>query len=50
MCPECEGKLTTIHYEHVDHAIIDKAILGEIYIADKYGIEKFYCKRCKIKL
>jgi hypothetical protein len=49
MCPSCGEKLIPIHYGHVDHSDIERAILGLIYIADKYGIEKFYCKRCKTK-
>ena len=50
MCPDCDGKLIPIHYGHVDHATIERAILGDLYIAEKYGLEKFYCKKCKIKL
>jgi hypothetical protein len=50
MCPECEGKVIPIHYGHVDHATIERAIFGDIFIAEKYGLEKFYCKICHIKL
>ena len=50
MCPECKGKLIPIHYGYVDHATIQRAILGDIYIADKFYLEKFYCKTCKIRV
>ena len=50
MCPECESPLIPIHYGHVDHATIERVILGLIFIADKYGLETKYCKNCKIKL
>jgi hypothetical protein len=49
MCPECDGVLIPIHYGYVDHATIQRAILGDIYIGDKYSLEKFYCKSCKTK-
>ena len=49
MCPDCGQKLIPIDCGHVDHADIERAILGVIFIADKYGLENFYCKDCKIK-
>ena len=49
MCPECGEKLIPIHYGYVDYATIQRAILGDLYIGDRYGLENFYCKSCKIK-
>lgn len=50
MCPDCGYKLIPIYYGYVDHAVIQRAILGDLYIPEKYGLEKFYCKNCKIKV
>lgn len=50
MCPECEGELIPVYYGYVDHAVIERAIFGDVYIAEKYGIAKFYCKTCQIKV
>lgn len=49
MCPECNEKLIPIHYDYVDYAVIERAIIGDLFIADKYDIASFYCKTCKIK-
>jgi hypothetical protein len=49
-CDSCGEKTIPIYYDYVDHAIIEKVILGFIYIADKYGLENFYCKNCKTKI
>ena len=49
MCPECNSKMIPIHYGHVDHADIERVILGLIYIGDRFGLEKYYCKNCKAK-
>lgn len=49
MCPECGEKLIPIHYGYVDHATIERAILGDLHIAGKFGLENFYCKTCKEK-
>lgn len=50
MCPHCGSKLIPIHYGYVDHADIQRAILGLIHIADKFYLEKNYCPTCKIRL
>ena len=48
-CPECEGRVVPIYYGHVDFAIIEKAIIGDLVIAQKFSIEKFQCKECAKK-
>ena len=50
MCPECGNQLVPIHYGEVTHAEIHKVIAGVLFIADKYGLENYYCQDCKIKL
>lgn len=50
MCPQCNNKLIPIHYGDVSHADIERVVIGILYIAEKYGIENFYCKTCKIKV
>jgi hypothetical protein len=50
MCPECGSRVIPIEYGYVDHATIERAILGFVYIAERYDLAKFYCKECKIKL
>lgn len=45
-CPDCGNKGVPIHYGHVDFADIERAIIGVIVIAQKFGIEKWHCKNC----
>lgn len=46
ICPDCGLKAIPIHYGYVDFADIERAILGVIVIADKFGLEKWHCKPC----
>lgn len=50
MCPHCGNGVIPIHYDVVDNLIIQKVVSGEIFVTNKYGLEKFYCKKCQIKL
>ena len=50
MCPNCGDTLIPIYYGEVTHLEIEQVILGTMYIAKKYGLENFYCKKCKNSL
>ena len=46
-CPECDTRVVPIHYGHVDFAVIERTIIGDLVIAEKFGLENYYCKSCK---
>lgn len=50
MCPQCNREMIPIHYDSVDNLIMQKVLRGELFVTNKYGLEKFYCKKCKIKV
>lgn len=45
-CPECGGRVVPIHYGHVEFVDIERAIMGDIVIGQRFGLEKWHCKKC----
>jgi hypothetical protein len=46
-CEDCDDLMIPIYYGYVDHAIIQKVIFGDVHIGYLYGLENFFCKKCK---
>ena len=49
-CPECNLDVVPIYHGIVDMSIIYKVISLDMHIGQRYSIENYFCKNCKIAL